>query len=202
MGKWGAMGGGAMGHRRKERSRVIATNGYITMFLPEHHLAMKNGYVYEHRLVAEKKLGRRLSPEEQVHHIDGDKQNNHPDNLEIVSDAEHHVRHRKHANRRMPGEDNPIVSCGCGCGRALTKYDISGRPRLYLSGHNKNSANVSPVADKLLGALADGMKTVSELSEVCGKPVGPALQGMKRKGLVRCVAYGKWALNDDQRSKD
>lgn len=44
---------------------------------------------HEHRVVAEQKLGRALLPGEIVHHIDGDKLNNHPDNLEVMTQAEH-----------------------------------------------------------------------------------------------------------------
>lgn len=45
-----------------------------------------------HRVVAEEKYGRKILPGEHVHHIDGDKHNNHPDNLEIMT-AEEHARH-------------------------------------------------------------------------------------------------------------
>lgn len=37
----------------------------------------------EHRVVMERVLGRELFPGENVHHIDGDKRNNDPDNLEL-----------------------------------------------------------------------------------------------------------------------
>lgn len=40
--------------------RSIASNGYVLLRMPGHHLADVRGYVYEHRLVAEQKLGRRL----------------------------------------------------------------------------------------------------------------------------------------------
>lgn len=49
---------------------------------------------HEHRVVAEQKLGRPLRPGEIVHHIDGDKHNNHPDNLEVITQAEHIREHR------------------------------------------------------------------------------------------------------------
>jgi len=42
-----------------------------------------------HRVKAEEKLGRQLLPGEIVHHKDGDKWNNHPDNLEVMTQAEH-----------------------------------------------------------------------------------------------------------------
>lgn len=52
---------------------------------------------HEHRIVAEQKLGRPLIPGEVVHHIDGDKQNNSPENLMVFkSQKEHADWHKKH----------------------------------------------------------------------------------------------------------
>lgn len=49
----------------------IASNGYKLIFVgKQHHLADIRGYAYEHRINAEKKIGRRLRPGEQVHHLD------------------------------------------------------------------------------------------------------------------------------------
>jgi hypothetical protein len=42
-----------------------------------------------HRLIAEKTIGRPLKKGEIVHHIDGDKRNNTPENLMIMTQAEH-----------------------------------------------------------------------------------------------------------------
>lgn len=42
-----------------------------------------------HRVVAEQKIGRALLPGEVVHHKDGDKWNNNPDNLEVMTQSEH-----------------------------------------------------------------------------------------------------------------
>lgn len=44
---------------------------------------------HEHRVVAELKIGRSLVKGEIVHHKDGNKFNNHPDNLEVVTRYEH-----------------------------------------------------------------------------------------------------------------
>ena len=48
-------------------------------------------YVYEHRLVMEQKLGRKLRPEEIVHHINGIKEDNLPENLQLFKDKSSHV---------------------------------------------------------------------------------------------------------------
>jgi hypothetical protein len=54
-----------------------------------------------HRVVAEQKLGRPLLPGEIVHHKDGDKWNNSPENLEVMTQAEHA---RIHCMERWHGD--------------------------------------------------------------------------------------------------
>jgi hypothetical protein len=51
-------------------------------------------YVREHRLVVESYLGRKLLPDEIVHHINGDKTDNRIENLEVMSRSEHCVLHK------------------------------------------------------------------------------------------------------------
>lgn len=77
----------------RKGGRRLNHNGYVEIFLPEHHRARGNGYVFEHILVAEEKIGRRLLRGEQVHHIDHNKTNNNPDNLQVMSASEHAKRH-------------------------------------------------------------------------------------------------------------
>jgi HNH endonuclease len=48
---------------------------------------------HEHRVIAEKKIGRALRPDEHVHHKDHDRQNNTPENLEVLPAREHLALH-------------------------------------------------------------------------------------------------------------
>ena len=69
--------------------KTIKKGNYLYGLVPSHPKATKNGYVLEHRLQIEKKLGRFLNSDEVVHHKDEDKHNNKIENLEVMSRAEH-----------------------------------------------------------------------------------------------------------------
>ncbi len=71
-------------------------NGYVAVYLPDHPAAYTNdnwrGWIYEHRYIAEKSLGRYLTDEEVVHHLDCDKTNNNPENLIVLANRASHIR--------------------------------------------------------------------------------------------------------------
>jgi len=56
---------------------------------------------HRHRVVAEEKLGRPLRPGEIVHHIDGNKRNDSPDNLIVMSQSEHIREHLRRGGGRL-----------------------------------------------------------------------------------------------------
>ena len=58
---------------------------------------------FEHRVIAEKMIGRPLRPDEVVHHIDRNKRNNVPENLQVMTRSEHTRLHclEWHAQREL-----------------------------------------------------------------------------------------------------
>lgn len=81
------------------------------------HTYVKLNGRHEHRVVMEKIVGRKLSKDEVVHHIDGNKHNNDPSNLQLMSQSEHMRIHghdlimaqkQRQAERRPKTTSKPV----------------------------------------------------------------------------------------------
>lgn len=91
-------------HSNYKGGRLLTSGGYILVLLdnndPYYCMTNSLSYVLEHRLVMAKFLGRPLTKNETVHHIDGDRTNNKIDNLQL--------RHGKHGK----GTCYKCLNCG------------------------------------------------------------------------------------------
>ena len=73
----------------------VKHRGYYYIYAKGHPFAKQGIYIFEHRFIAEKCLGRYLTREERIHHINGKKDDNRPENLYLFSSEK---EHRKYHN--------------------------------------------------------------------------------------------------------
>jgi len=63
--------------------------GYVMVWEPTHPNGAFHGWQYQHRLVVEAKVGRHLMSDEHVHHVNGIKDDNRIENLEVMDGLAH-----------------------------------------------------------------------------------------------------------------
>ena len=76
--------------------RYITKKGYVMVMTPD------RGYVFEHRIVMESHIGRKLRKGETIHHLDGDRTNNKIENLRYFENHSIHLRHENRKGSKSP----------------------------------------------------------------------------------------------------
>ncbi|KAK5575504.1 hypothetical protein RB653_006637 [Dictyostelium firmibasis] len=98
---------------------------------------------YTHRTVGERKIGRELHPNEQVHHINKDKTDNRYSNLVVVKDNIHREIHRSSYK-----EKNSCFRCGNDShwsSSCYASYDIDGNVGIPFENKEKVNCKIKSI---------------------------------------------------------
>lgn len=87
-------------NHRWKGGRIKDYGGYIRLYMPDDPRADCKGYVFEHRLIWEQANGKSLEPNQNVHHINGIKDDNRPENLVALSKADHTKEHASEKGKK------------------------------------------------------------------------------------------------------
>lgn len=85
--------------------KIVKKGDYLYAVVPEHPNRTNNNYVLLHRVVMENHIGRLLTEDEVVHHLNEDKKDNRIENLEVMTKEEHSRHHGR------TGRQNSILQC-------------------------------------------------------------------------------------------
>lgn len=119
----------------------VRKDGRVLVFSPDHPNCSTTGYVLRYRLVMEEKLGRLLTKNEIVHHINHDPNDDRPENLEVMVRGDHMRLHDNWAGKRFintKGDKWAFNYDACiKCGTTEVKHAAKGECRkCYLKRYN------------------------------------------------------------------
>lgn len=92
---------------------------YWAVWVPNHPRADHRGYVKEHILIMERKLGRSIKKSEVIHHINHDMLDNRPENLALFGSHSEHIE----AERSLETLIKPLIEGGVICFNGK-KYEL------------------------------------------------------------------------------
>lgn len=160
------------------------SSGYIQLYRPYHPYCDNHGYVMEHRLVLEEKLGFHIdSRKYHVHHIDGVKDNNKLENLQLVTPEEHH--RIENGWKQIDGVwFKPCYVC---------KEMLPNTPDNFYfrkSGTKRSIASCKPCTKKISIEARENRIRIPFTCEFCKKEVFKNHYGKQRFCSIKCSHLG------------
>lgn len=111
--------------------RTSTANGYVRLYRPGHPLASGDGYVLEHRYVV---WEAGIDPRgKHVHHKNSDKNDNRPENLEVI-DPSTHIRQHIEADGRITNQSGTYEIMGSLRGLEARRARAEAHPELIPHG--------------------------------------------------------------------
>jgi endogenous inhibitor of DNA gyrase (YacG/DUF329 family) len=98
------------GRYHNGRPVLVEPNGYLTLWEPTSPMARAGGRVPEHRWVMAQVLGRPLTSDEHVDHINQDRADNRPENLQVLSPSDHSRKTNGDRERAMQALRDQIAA--------------------------------------------------------------------------------------------
>jgi len=98
----------SIGRTHNGRGVVRDHAGYLRIWEPEHPASMQ-GRVLEHRWVMEQAIGRFLVTDEHVHHVNGVKDDNRVENLQVMGSQDHRLLTARERVQRSVSEAEELA---------------------------------------------------------------------------------------------
>lgn len=150
-----------------ENRRRYLKNGYVVVDFPQYPKAFDTGTgligPYEHVLVAEVVILKRpLSSDEVVHHLDGNRSNNSPDNLLVLSNAMHCKLHGWMNNQVIVPRRKQRERQSLGCIRCLFCGFPVTKDKKFCTVQCYNNSKTSSRVRKILKLKSDRVVVLNE----------------------------------------
>lgn len=144
--------------------------------------------VFEHRLVMEQFIGRKLLPNEVIHHKDGNGLNNALENLELMEQSEHQNEHLMDGTSWDVEEAAKLRADGWTLEKIAAKYGVTwgaihaAFKRRGISTADRRERPISWDVDAAAKMLADGASSYA-VAEAMGITRPALREALKRRGM-------------------
>lgn len=143
-------------HHLWKGGKTTNSYGYVKLMCSGHPRADRDGYVFEHVLIAEKAFGGHLPEKAEVHHFDENKSNNSNRNLVICEDRSYHrLLHCRTKSMQATGKPNLHHCNQCG---EWKEYSCFGRQGGWFKSKCNDCRKDSYVQRRILNGESVGTK--------------------------------------------